>query len=69
MPGESRRRLKFGSCAMTPTEPMIAKGAAREIGREPVQYVAKIYKYYLAYKMSGMQILQRQATRDDVGIE
>jgi membrane-bound lytic murein transglycosylase MltF len=25
--------------------------AAREIGRETVQYVANIYKYYLAYKM------------------
>jgi membrane-bound lytic murein transglycosylase MltF len=24
--------------------------AAREVGREPVQYVANIYKYYLAYK-------------------
>ena len=25
--------------------------AAREIGRETVQYVANIYKYYLAYQM------------------
>ena len=25
--------------------------AAKDIGRETVQYVANIYKYYLAYKM------------------
>ena len=27
--------------------------AAKDIGREPVQYVANIYKYYLAYRMSS----------------
>jgi hypothetical protein len=25
--------------------------AAKEIGRETVQYVSNVYKYYLAYKM------------------
>ena len=24
---------------------------ARRVGREPVQYVANIYKYYIAYKL------------------
>ena len=42
--------------------------AAREIGREPVQYVANIYKYYLAYKMSAALMLKRQAARDEIGI-
>ena len=29
--------------------------AAREIGRETVQYVSNIYKYYLAYKLLATQ--------------
>ncbi len=33
--------------------------AAREIGRETVQYVANIYKYYLAYSLSSYSQLQR----------
>jgi membrane-bound lytic murein transglycosylase MltF len=33
--------------------------AAREIGRETVQYVANIYKYYLAYKM----LIEREARK------
>ena len=36
--------------------------AAREIGRETVQYVANIYKYYLAYKM----VTESTAARDAV---
>jgi membrane-bound lytic murein transglycosylase MltF len=32
---------------------------AREVGREPIQYVANIYKYYLAYRL----MLERQAER------
>jgi membrane-bound lytic murein transglycosylase MltF len=42
--------------------------AAREVGREPVQYVANIYKYYLAYLLSAEQILQRKAARERAGI-
>ena len=34
--------------------------AARRIGRETVQYVANIYKYYLAYQM----VLQQRAARE-----
>jgi membrane-bound lytic murein transglycosylase MltF len=42
--------------------------AAQEIGRETVQYVANIYKYYLSYRMVAMQQLQHQAARERVGI-
>lgn len=42
--------------------------AAREVGREPVQYVANIYKYYLAYLLSAEQVLQRKAARERAGI-
>ena len=34
--------------------------AAREIGRETVQYVSNIYKYYLGYRL----INDREAARD-----
>jgi membrane-bound lytic murein transglycosylase MltF len=36
--------------------------AAKEIGRETVQYVSNIYKYYLAYKM----VTERQAKSDEL---
>ncbi|RLA43224.1 MAG: lytic transglycosylase F [Gammaproteobacteria bacterium] len=42
--------------------------AAKDVGREPVQYVANIYKYYLAYLMSAEQMLQRHAAREKAGI-
>jgi membrane-bound lytic murein transglycosylase MltF len=34
---------------------------AREVGREPVQYVANIYKYYLAYKLEEAARERRSA--------
>ena len=37
--------------------------AARYVGREPVQYVANIFKYYLAYKLSTEQWDKRQMAR------
>jgi hypothetical protein len=43
--------------------------AAGDIGREPVQYVANIYKYYLAYRMSQTQLLQRHEAREKAGID
>ncbi|MEP6389533.1 MAG: transglycosylase SLT domain-containing protein [Halioglobus sp.] len=43
--------------------------AAKEIGRETVQYVANIFKYYLSYRMVAMQALKRQAAREAVGID
>ena len=43
--------------------------AAKEIGRETVQYVANIFKYYLSYRMVTMQALKRQAAREAAGIE
>jgi membrane-bound lytic murein transglycosylase MltF len=43
--------------------------AAKNVGREPVQYVANIYKYYMAYLMSAEQVLQRKAARERAGID
>jgi hypothetical protein len=37
--------------------------AAREIGAETPNYVANIYKYYLAYKMTTEQDARRQVSR------
>jgi membrane-bound lytic murein transglycosylase MltF len=37
--------------------------AAESIGRETVQYVSNIYKYYLAYQMALEQMKQRDAAR------
>ena len=42
--------------------------AAKHVGREPVQYVANIYKYYLAYLLSAEQVLQRKTARERAGI-
>jgi membrane-bound lytic murein transglycosylase MltF len=41
--------------------------AAKRIGRETVQYVANIYKYYLAYQMVIQQDELRKKARGDVG--
>ncbi len=43
--------------------------AAQDIGRETVQYVANIFKYYQAYSMSIARNLERQAAREEAGIE
>jgi len=37
--------------------------AAENIGRETVQYVANIYKYYLAYQMAVEQMKQRERAK------
>ncbi len=42
--------------------------AAQDIGRETVQYVANIYKYYLAYRLAAEQQLRHQAAREKAGI-
>jgi membrane-bound lytic murein transglycosylase MltF len=42
--------------------------AAQEIGRETVQYVANIYRYYLTYRMVAMQELIRREAREAAGI-
>jgi membrane-bound lytic murein transglycosylase MltF len=36
---------------------------AREVGRETVQYVSNIYKYYLAYKLVVEQTREREAAK------
>ena len=43
--------------------------AARKVGREPVQYVSNIFKYYTAYRMSFDLNLQRQAARERAGVD
>ncbi len=43
--------------------------AARDIGRETVQYVANILKYYLAYSFSVQRQLEREQSRIKAGIE
>jgi membrane-bound lytic murein transglycosylase MltF len=40
--------------------------AAEKIGRETVQYVSNIYKYYLAYKMLVEQAQERQKAKSEV---
>ncbi len=37
---------------------------AKNIGRETVQYVSNIYKYYIAYKLVGSQSSEREAAKD-----
>jgi membrane-bound lytic murein transglycosylase MltF len=43
--------------------------AAMDIGRETVQYVANIYKYYLSYQLTAAQQLKHKAARQSVGID
>ncbi len=42
--------------------------AAEEIGRETVQYVSNIYRYYLTYRMVANQELRHAAAREAAGI-
>jgi membrane-bound lytic murein transglycosylase MltF len=42
--------------------------AAKQVGREPVQYVANIYKYYLAYLLSEEQMRQRKTAKERAGL-
>jgi membrane-bound lytic murein transglycosylase MltF len=43
--------------------------AAREIGQETVQYVVNILKYYLAYRLSAQQQVQRAQERKNHGVD
>tara|TARA_R110002110_G_scaffold205066_5_gene416868 strand:+ start:52154 stop:53680 length:1527 start_codon:yes stop_codon:yes gene_type:complete len=43
--------------------------AAKVIGRETVQYVANIYKYYVAYLLSADRVLSREAARERAGMD
>lgn len=49
----------------TGSEPL----AAKEIGRETVQYVANILKYYIAYRLTIQQQLNRKQAREGAGIK
>ncbi|MFV0478640.1 MAG: transglycosylase SLT domain-containing protein [Parahaliea sp.] len=42
--------------------------AAHEVGREPVQYVANIFKYYQSYRLSRRHEIQHQKAREAAGI-
>jgi hypothetical protein len=39
--------------------------AAEKVGRETVQYVSNIYKYYLAYKMVTEQSEERAKVKEE----
>jgi len=41
---------------------------ARDVGQQPVQYVANIFKYYLAYRYSIEQMARRKAAREKAGM-
>lgn len=43
--------------------------AAKEIGHETVQYVANILKYYIAYRLSTQQQVQRAQERKSHGVD
>jgi len=43
--------------------------AAKDIGRETVQYVANILKYYVAYSLTIQQRISREKARDKIGIK
>jgi membrane-bound lytic murein transglycosylase MltF len=43
--------------------------AAKEIGHETVQYVANILKYYIAYRLSAQQQVQRAQERKNRGVD
>lgn len=42
--------------------------AATNVGREPVQYVANIYKYYVAYRGALRDVTRRNTAREKAGI-
>jgi hypothetical protein len=39
---------------------------AKNIGRETVQYVSNIYKYYIAYKLVNSQSSEREAAKESL---
>ena len=41
--------------------------AAEKIGRETVQYVSNIFKYYLSYQMINRESARREAARQAAG--
>jgi membrane-bound lytic murein transglycosylase MltF len=43
--------------------------AARDIGRETVQYVSNILKYYVAYSLTIQQQLERENARESAGLK
>ena len=42
---------------------------AREVGSEPVKYVANILKYYVSYRLSLIREAQRAEEREKAGME
>lgn len=42
--------------------------AAEQIGRETVQYVANIFKYYLTYQLVNRESARRKAARTAAGV-
>lgn len=46
----------------------VEQGAARIIGRETVDYVGNIYKYYVVYKLAAQKTRERQIAGQSVGL-
>jgi membrane-bound lytic murein transglycosylase MltF len=42
----------------------VARVVSEQIGREPVQYVGNIYKYYIAYKLVSERLEAKESARD-----
>jgi hypothetical protein len=47
----------------------VENAAAAIIGRETVQYVSNIYKYYIAYSMATQQVAKRSEARKTMAPE
>ena len=45
----------------------VERVAAERIGRETVQYVSNIYKYYVAYSLAAQELAEREAARAKIG--
>jgi membrane-bound lytic murein transglycosylase MltF len=45
----------------------VERVAAERIGRQTVDYVRNIYKYYIAYRLAEEEVAERQRIREEVG--
>jgi membrane-bound lytic murein transglycosylase MltF len=43
----------------------VEHAAAKIVGRETVQYVGNIYKYYIAYRLARERVIERSKARQD----
>jgi len=55
---------QVGWLSLIPTTPYGSLALSAELGRETVQYVSNIYKYYLAYKMIAEERESREKAKE-----